>query len=72
MQQVKIFVGNEDQKSDLEKEVNDWIASSGATVTSIVGNIAPQTAAVESKSAPTLSKGRFASSDVLLIVLYEA
>ena len=64
MQQVKIFKSVENELNTLEAEMNAWIASSGARIISISGNIAPQSAgALESKS--------FGASDVLIIVLYE-
>ena len=67
MQQVKLFKGVEAGISELEAEVNDWISQSGVRVVSIHGNIAPQT--VSDSEAGT--SGRFSSSDVLLVVMYE-
>ena len=50
MQQVKIFKSVENELNTLEAEMNTWIASSGARIISISGNIAPQSAgALESK-----------------------
>ena len=70
MQQVKIFKTMESDTGSLENEVNAWIRESGARVVSVTGNIAPQSEA-SGPSATGLGQGRFVSSDVLLIVLYE-
>ena len=67
MQQVKLFKSVEAEISELEKEVNNWIRESGVRVVSIQGNIAPQT--VSDSNAGT--KGRFAPSDVLIVVTHE-
>jgi len=65
MQQVKIFKSVENELSSLEAEINEWIASTGAKVLNITGNISPQ----------SLSSGglgdTFSASDVLLFILYE-
>jgi hypothetical protein len=71
MQQVKLFKGVENQIDRLEAEVNAWIRKTGAKVVSVTGNVAPQTVAGEGKSAG-LTQSDFATSDVLLVVLYEA
>lgn len=77
MQQIKLFVGREDHTSELEDEVNAWIAESGAKVISIAGNISPQSVLPGSKdagSAGLTNTGltrRFAPSDILMIVTYE-
>ena len=69
MQQIKIFKNVENNLSELEKEINGWIAQSGARIVSLTGNIAPQ-------SDPTvagggLSNSTFPPSDVVVIILYE-
>ena len=69
MQQIKIFKGVEGDVSGLEKEVNHWIRQAGARIISITGNIAPQSES--SGASGSLGGSHFASSDVLLIVLYE-
>jgi len=69
VQQVKIFKTIESDVAALEAEVNAWIHRSGARVVSVTGNIAPQSAA--SGPGVGLTKGSFAPSDVVLIVLYE-
>ena len=78
MQQIKLFVGREDHTADLETEVNNWIAESGATVLSISGNIAPQSvlptkggSGGTNLSATGTHTRRFAPSDILVIVTYE-
>ena len=53
----------------LEKQINSWIRENKIRVTSVFGNIAPQSGAADPK-AVTTSRG-FAPSDVLVIVLYE-
>ena len=65
MQQVKLFKSIESDLEDLQKAINDWIASSGARIISITGNIAPQT------SSSSGGMNTFASSDLFVIVLYE-
>ena len=68
MQQLKLFKGVEAEVSQLETEVNNWIRENGIRVVSIQGNIAPQTVS-DSKAE---SVRRFAPSDVLIVVTYEA
>jgi hypothetical protein len=65
MQQVKIFKSIESELVTIEKEINQWIASSNAKIISITGNIAAQTG----KGSHV---GAFSASDVLVIILYEA
>jgi len=43
MQKVKLFKSIESELLNMEKEINDWIKTSGARVISVTGNIAPQT-----------------------------
>ena len=71
MQQVKIFKSHEDAVDHLEEEINQWLSSSGARIINIIGNIAPQSTASAPEQKATLSRGNFAPSDVLVIVLYE-
>ena len=70
MQKVKIFKTVEREVSGLEDEVNRWIQESGAKIISITGNIAPQSTAGQAKPAG-LGGSQFASSDVLLVIVYE-
>lgn len=77
MQQIKLFVGREDHTSELEAEVNNWIAGAGVNVLSIAGNIAPQSV-LPSKDGGGANLGtastpgrRFAPSDILVVVTYE-
>ncbi len=69
MQQVKIFKNVENNLSELEEEINGWIAQSGAQIVSLTGNIAPQS----DPSAPGggLTNSTFPPSDVVVIILYE-
>lgn len=76
MQQIKLFIGREDNTAELESEVNDWIAESGVTVLSIAGNVAPQSVLPTKDGGSNLSAGstltrRFAPSDILILVTYE-
>ena len=71
MRQVKIFKSIESNVTELEGEVNAWIRQSGATILSITGNIAPQSASLGS-SAGGLGQGTYAPSDVVIIILYDA
>ena len=75
MRQIKVFVGREDHTTDLEGEVNKWIADSGVEVVSITGNIAPQSVLPSKESASNLggSTGhgrRFGPSDIMILVTY--
>jgi len=77
MQQVKVFIGLEGQTEDLENSVNGWIRESGAKVISITGNISPQAVLPERATSGSglsntgLSR-RFAPSDVMILVVYDA
>ena len=70
MQQVRIFKGLESEVAVLEKQVNSWLAESGARVLQITGNMAPQGASTDPK-AGSVSASPYAASDIMLIVLYE-
>ena len=73
MQQVKLFKGVENQIDRLEAEVNAWIRKTGAKVVSVTGNLAPQSGGGNAGSgAAGLTQSDFATSDVLLLVVYEA
>lgn len=64
MQKVRIFKSIESELVTMEKEINEWIASSGAKIISMTGNIAAQTGRGS-------HVGAFSASDVLVILLYE-
>lgn len=70
MQQVKIFKSIESEVSALEREINDWIRSTGARIQSIHGNIAPQSELLDNESETLGGKGPL-PSDIFVIVLYE-
>ncbi len=72
MQQVKIFKGIEHDLSSLEEEINRWLTEhkEKVRILQMTGNIAPQTGG-EKSSGGALGTGAFASSDVLVILLYE-
>lgn len=65
MQKVKLFKSIESDLEDLERNINNWIQSSGAKVISVTGNIAPQSL------HPGGGLNTFASSDLFVIVVYE-
>lgn len=69
MHQIKIFKGLESNLGALEKEINAWLAESGARVLQIVGNLAPQSG--QRNEANSLAAYPYVASDVLLVVLYE-
>ena len=71
MQQIRFFKSTEADLNDLQAEINDWLAQSGAKVVQIFGNIAPQTVVPEDASHG-LTKSAFAPSDVLIAVAYES
>ena len=64
MQKIRIFKSIESELTSMEKEINQWIETSGAKILSMTGNIAAQTG----KGGHV---GAFSASDVLLIILYE-
>lgn len=70
MHRVKFFKGVESELSQLESQMNAWLAESGARVVQIFGNIAPQSIPPTAKNAG-LSTTEFAPSDVMVVVLYE-
>ena len=69
MHQIKIFKGLESEIPLLEKQVNDWLETSGAKVVKIFGNVAAQSMPDERQVG--LTRGAWPPSDVLLIVHYE-
>lgn len=69
--QVKLFKGLESEITGLEKQVNTWLAESGAKILHIFGNISPQSCPVDEKGG-VLTKGSFLPSDILLVIHYEA
>lgn len=64
MQKIKLFKSIESELVQLETEINTWIATTGAKVLSMTGNIAPQTGGQS-------HMGTFSASDVLVVILYE-
>ena len=70
MHQIKIFKSLESDITQLEKQVNSWLAESNVRVINMFGNIAPQSPPPEMNSS-SISKSPFPPSDVLLVVLYE-
>ena len=64
MTRIKLFKGVESELEALEAEVNEWIESSGANVTDIKANIAPQ-------SDGASAMGSFSHSDTLIAIIYQ-
>lgn len=72
MQQIKLFKGLEGELSNLEREINHWIAENHIKVLQIEANIAPQGASTRPAEGGAIGLGKsFVSSDVLVVVLYE-
>jgi hypothetical protein len=67
MTKVKIFLSVESEYTEMERDINHWIESEHPKIISIQGNIAPQT-----PSSGGMIKDTFGSSDLFVIVLYEA
>lgn len=77
MHQIKIFKGVENESDAIERQVNDWLRKSGVRIVNVFGNIAPQSVMTaptggQLVGAETAAGRRFAPSDILLVVLYEA
>lgn len=70
MHQIKIFKGLESNLGALEKEVNDWLAESGAHVLQMFGNLAAQSG--ERNETNSLKAYPYVASDVLLVIVYDA
>ncbi len=69
MKKVKFFKGIENELNALEDEITEWLTSTGAQILSITGNIAPQSG--DGASSPMMGQTSFASSDVLVVILYD-
>jgi len=70
MQQIKFFKGIENQLTELEGDVNAWLANSGAKVVQVFGNMSPQSVA-PGDGSPGLSGGSSPPSDVFIAIVYE-
>lgn len=71
MQQVKLFVGTEDGRAQVEQDINEWLAGNpGVRITQLAANIAPQTLAVQTQSGAQTGR-RFNPSDLFVMVVYE-
>jgi hypothetical protein len=74
MHQIKLFRGYENDLAAIEKEVNDWLASSKAKVVQMFGNVAPQSAKSDAghlMGAERAGGRGFIASDIFLAVVYE-
>ncbi len=65
MHQIKLFKGVENEISQLETDINAWLAETGVNVVEMSGNISPQTPGREAGSST-----RFAPSDILVAIHY--
>jgi hypothetical protein len=73
MQQIKLFLGSDEELGKLESEVNAWLRASNVTPTQISGNLAPRALMKTSDNKAISTEGgmrRFAPSDVLVMVTY--
>lgn len=71
MHQIKLFKSIETNIPNLETQMNEWLAQSGAQVLHIFGNIAPQTGLVDQTSPGYITKSPHGPSDVLVAIVYE-
>jgi hypothetical protein len=74
MHQIKLFKGYENDLAAIEKEVNNWLASSNAKVIQMFGNVAPQSPKAEGghlMGAERAGGRGFIASDIFLAVMYE-
>ena len=69
MQQVKIFKSIESEVTQLEQQMNDWLAEHQARIVHITGNIAPQTGEKTTSGGQRLGGGHV-PSDVMIVVVY--
>lgn len=68
MHQIKIFKGLESNLPQLEKDVNTWLAESGAQVVQMFGNLAAQSG--QRNETNSLAAYPYVASDVLLVILF--
>jgi hypothetical protein len=76
MHQLKLFTGVEGESQSLERDINDWLRTSGAKVVQVFGNIAPQAVIhyPDTRPLPGADPGssrRFGPSDILVAILYD-
>ena len=76
MQQVKIFVGIEQDSDVMEQEMNTWLAENqGVRVVNIFGTIAPQTPNPQNSPRMSINDAsggrRFAPSDLFMCIVYD-
>ena len=70
MTQIKIFKALEFDTDAMERQVNNWLATTKVKVLQITGNIAPQSDS-PLKGQVVGNQGGTAPSDMVLFVLYE-
>ena len=70
MHQVKLFKGLETDLPGLEKQMNDWLAASGAHVVNMFGNLAPQKDETQ-PDASGVAHSLYLPANIFLAVLYE-
>ena len=70
MQQIKLFKRSEAELTQLEEQINAWLAANPGRVINLIGNIAPQGNTTE-YNALNPTRSPYSPSDVLIAVLYE-
>lgn len=76
MNQIKLFCGIEGETSRLESEVNTWIRETKPkAIVNIFGNMSPQAVIPQGENkrvSHETGARRFAPSDILICIVYEA
>jgi len=70
MHQIKLFKGLETDLPGLEKEMNEWLAKSGARVINMFGNLAPQKDETQPDDTG-VAHSLYLPSNIFIAVLYE-
>ncbi|MCD6340069.1 MAG: hypothetical protein J7M29_11910 [Verrucomicrobia bacterium] len=70
MLQIKLFKGIEPDLPELERQINEWLASNRVNVVRVFGNIAPQTPR-PGGDVSVITRGAHSPSDILIAIVYE-
>lgn len=70
MHQIKLFKGLETDLPGLEKQMNEWLAESGARVVNMFGNLAPQKDETQ-PDATGVSHSLYLPANIFIAVLYD-
>lgn len=70
MHQIKLFKGLENDLPGMEKQVNDWLAESGANVVNVIGNLAAQQDETRPDSTG-VAHSLYVPANIFLAVVYE-